>query len=110
MAKKMFVKKDDEVIVISGNDKGKRGKVIAVSPDEDKVIVEKAHVKTKHVRPKKQGDPGGIMKAEGAVYACKVQLFCSKCGKGVRARIETVEGKDGKKEKIRVCSKCGQKL
>ena len=106
MANKVHVKKDDTVIVISGNSKGIKGKVIEVSPKEGQVLVEGANIVSKHVKPKKQGEQGGIVKVEGAMYASKVQLFCSKCNKGVR--VKHVVGKDGKKE--RVCAKCGAKL
>ena len=102
---KLHVRRDDEVIVISGNDKGKRGKVLEVSPKEGKVIVEKVHVVNRHVKPRKQGDQGGIIPVEGAIYASKVQLYCSKCGKGVRVKISEKDGK-----KIRVCAKCGAAL
>lgn len=103
--KKVHVKKDDTVIVISGDDKGAKGKVIAVSPEEGKVIVEKVNVQTKHVKARRQNDPSGIMQVEGAFYADKVLLFCSKCGKGVRYSTKTVNGK-----KVRVCTKCGSEL
>ncbi len=69
---KVHVKKGDTVIVVSGNDKGKVGKVVEVSPKEGKVIVEKVNVQTKHVKARKQNDPSGIMEVEGAIYACKV--------------------------------------
>ena len=59
----LHVKRDDTVIVISGDDKGVKGKVIAVSPEERKVIVEGANVQTKHVKPRRQGEAGGIVKA-----------------------------------------------
>ena len=59
----------------------------------------------KHVKPRKQGEAGGIVDAEGAIYASKVALYCSKCGKGVRVNFKEVDGK-----KVRVCAKCGQEL
>ena len=102
---KVHVKRDDTVIVISGDDKGVKGKVIAVSPEERKVIVEGANMQTKHVKPRRQGETGGIVKVEGAMYASKVQLYCSKCGKGVRVKTNEVDGK-----KTRVCTKCGSEL
>lgn len=105
MIKKVHVKKNDVVVVISGDDKGKKGKVLEVSPKEGKVIVEGVNIVSRHVKPRKQGDQGGIVKVEGAMYADKVQLFCSKCGKGVRAKMKL----DGDK-KIRVCAKCGAEL
>ena len=102
---KVHVKRDDTVIVISGDDKGVKGKVLAVSPEEGKVIVEGANMQTKHVKPRKQGEAGGIIKVEGAMYADKVMLYCSKCGKGVRYSTKIEDGK-----KVRVCTRCGAKL
>ena len=101
----MNIKTGDTVIVLSGDDKGVKGKVIAVSPKEDKVIVEKVNMIHKHVKPRKQGETGGIIDAEGAIYASKVALYCDKCGKGVRTNFKVVDGK-----KIRVCAKCGKEL
>jgi len=105
MIKKVHVKTDDTVVVISGNDKGKKGKVLGVSPKEGKVIVQGVHLVKKHVKPRRQGEAGGIVEAEGAIYASKVQLYCEKCGKGVRAAHKV----DGDK-KVRVCAKCGNNL
>ena len=76
--KKLHVKKGDTVVVLSGKDKGKQGKVLEVSPKEGKVIVERINMGTKHVKPRRAGVPGGIVKAEGAMYACKVMLVCPK--------------------------------
>ena len=101
---KLHVKKDDTVVVLSGKDKGKQGKVLEVSPKEQKVIVDYINMVTKHVKPRKMGDPGGIVKAEGAMYACKVQLVCPKCGKPTRAGHKLLA--DG--SKVRVCKKCGE--
>ena len=101
----MNIRKDDTVIVLSGDDKGVKGKVIAVSPKEDKVIVEKVNMIHKHVKPRKQGEAGGIIDAEGAIYASKVAVYCPKCEKGVRTHI-VVEGDN----KSRVCAKCGYKF
>ena len=105
MNKQVHVKKDDTVIVISGDDKGKKGKVLEVSPKEGKVIVQGINIVTKHAKPRRQGEQGGIVKVEGAMYADKVQLYCAKCGKGVRAKTKM----DGDK-KARVCAKCGENL
>ena len=101
----MNIKRDDKVVVLSGDDKGAVGKVIAVSPKEGKVIVEKVNMIHKHVKARKQGDVSGIVDAEGAIYASKVALYCSKCDKGVRVSYKMVDGK-----KVRVCAKCGQEL
>ena len=108
--KKLNIKTDDTVVVISGNDKGKRGKVIATSPKEGKVIVSGVHVVHKHTKPRRQGEAGGIVDVEGAIYASKVQLWCPKCGRGVRIKHKFTEGKDGKQVKVRVCAKCGEEL
>ena len=101
----MNIRRDDTVIVLSGDDKGVKGKVIAVSPKEDKVIVEKVNVIHKHVKPRRQGEAGGIIDAEGAIYASKVALYCDTCKQGVRVKAKIVDGK-----KVRVCAKCGREL
>ena len=106
---KLHIKKDDTVVVISGDDKGTRGKVVAASPKEGKVIVEGANIVSKHSKARRQGEVSSIVKTEGAMYASKVMLVCPKCDKGVRVKV-TVEEKDGKKIKTRVCAKCGAKL
>ena len=77
---KVHVKTGDTVVVINGKNRGRKGKVMQVSPAEDKVIVEGVNVVTKHVKPKKMGEQGGLVKAESALYASKVQLVCPKCG------------------------------
>ena len=108
---KLHIKTGDTVIVLSGDSKGVKGEVIAVSPEEGKllvkgkVIVKGANMIHKHVKPRRQGETGGIIDAEGAIYASKVALYCSKCDKGVRAKV-AMEGD----EKVRVCAKCGAKL
>ncbi len=95
----VHVKKDDTVVILSGKDRGKKGKVLEVSPREQKVIVEGCNMVTKHVKPKRMGEQGGIVKAEAPLYACKVQLICPKCGKPTRIGHKIDE--DGKK--VRVC-------
>ena len=102
----LHIKKDDTVIVLSGDDKGVKGKVLEVSPKEGKVIVEGVNMVHKHVKPRRQGETGGIVDTEGAIYACKVAHYCSKCGKGVRVKNKILD--DGKK--VRVCAKCGHEL
>ena len=83
--KKMSIRKDDMVVVLSGKDKGKQGKILEVMPKEGKVVVEKINVVSRHTKPRKQGDQGGILKKEAPIYACKVQRVCPKCGKPTRA-------------------------
>lgn len=103
----LHIKKGDTVIVLSGDDKGVQGEVIATSPAEGKVLVKGANIIHKHVKPRRQGETGGIVDAEGAIYASKVALYCPDCKKGVRTHVEVVDGK-----KIRVCSgkDCGHKF
>ena len=101
----IHVKKDDKVIVISGDDKGKTGKVLEVSQKEGKVIVEGVNLVKKHVRPRPPKEQGGILTVEGPMYASKVQLYCGKCKKATRAAHKM----DGDK-KVRVCRKCGAEL
>ena len=109
----MNIKTGDTVVLLTGkyeekkdaNGAVKTHKVIAVSPKEDKVIVEGVNAVRKHVKARKQGETAGIVDTNGAIYACKVALYCSKCGKGVRAAHKIVDGK-----KVRVCAKCGQEL
>lgn len=110
----MNIKTGDTVVLLTGKYEDRKDaegkvithKVIAASPKEGKVIVEGANVVKKHVRPRKQGETGGIVETEGAIYACKVALYCPECKKGVRAK--SAVNKDGKK--IRVCAKCGKEL
>ncbi|MBQ1982465.1 MAG: 50S ribosomal protein L24 [Clostridia bacterium] len=113
---KLHIKKGDIVTVISGSSKYrkladgtevgvKKGEVIATSPDEGKVLVKDANIIHKHVKPRRQGETGGIVDAEGAMYASKVALYCPKCDKGVRTHIVM----DGDK-KVRTCVKCGHKF
>ena len=106
MSSKLHVKKDDTVLIISGDERGNTGKVIEVSPKEGKVIVENANFVQKHVKPRRMGEAGGIIKAESAMYASKVQIVCPRCGKPTRVAHKIYE--DGTKE--RICKKCGESL
>ena len=102
---KLHIKKGDTVIVLSGDDKGVKGEVIAISPAEGKVIVKDANIIHKHVKPRRQGETGGIVDAESAIYASKVALYCPKCEKGVRIGHKIEDGK-----KTRICRKCGAEI
>ena len=101
----MNIKRDDKVIVLSGKDKGKQGKVLVADPKGLKVVVEGVNVATKHQKAKKQGQDGGIIKVETPIYVSKVQLVCPKCGKGTRVAHKIADGK-----KTRVCKKCGAEI
>lgn len=106
MSHKVHVKTGDTVIVLSGTERGKKGKVLEVSPKEGKVIVEKVNLVKKHVKPRRMGEQGGIVEAEGAMYASKVQIVCPRCGKPTRVGHKVLT--DGTKE--RICKKCGEAL
>ena len=101
----MNVKKGDTVIVLSGKDKGKQGKVLGTVPSEAKVVVEGINMVTCHVKSRKQGETGGIVQREAAMYASKVQVVCPKCNKGTRIAHKIENGK-----KTRVCKHCGAEL
>ena len=103
---KMNIRRDDTVVVLSGKDKGKQGKVLVVNPDEGKVIVEKVNMVSRHTKPRKQGDQGGILQKEAPIYACKVQRVCPKCNKPTRLAHKVKA--DG--TKTRVCKKCGAEI
>ena len=75
------IKKNDTVVILSGKDKGKKGKVLGTVPSERKVVVEGCNMVTCHIKPRRQGEEGGIMKREAAIYASKVQVVCPKCSK-----------------------------
>ena len=116
---KMHIKAGDSVVLLTGDKADRRAdegkgellvhKVIAVSPEEGKVLVEGVNVIHKHVKPRRQGETGGIVDAEGAIYACKVALYCPECKKGVRSKV-VYEEKGDKKIKVRACAKCGHKF
>ena len=103
---KMSIKKGDTVVVLSGKDKGKQGKGLVAMPADRKVIVEGINVVSRHTRPRKQGEEGGILKKEAAIYACKVQKVCPKCNKATRPAHKMLA--DGKK--VCVCKKCGAEI
>ena len=109
----MNIKKGDSVVVLSGKDKGKRGKVQSVIPSESRVVVEGINMVTCHTKPRRQGEEGGIVRREAPLNACKVQVVCPKCDKATRVghKVEkrTVAGKE-KNVSVRVCKKCGAEL
>jgi large subunit ribosomal protein L24 len=103
----MKVKKDDKVVVLSGKDKGKEGKVMRVEPSENKVVVQGVSIAMKHQKPSQsgqnRGNSGGIIKMETPLYASKVMPICPKCGKPTRVGYKVNE--DGSKS--RACKHCG---
>ena len=102
----IHVKTGDKVVVLSGKDKGKQGKILAVDPKGGKVVVEGINMVSRHTKPRRQGEEGGIIKKEAPMYACKVMRVCPKCQKPTRVRHKILE--DGKK--VTVCVKCGETI
>lgn len=103
---KMHVKKNDVVVVISGKDKGKQGKILVAQPQEGRIIVEGVNIVTKHKKARAQGQPGGIIHQEAPIYASKVMLYCDKCKKATRHAVRVMD--DG--SKVRVCKHCGEAI
>ncbi len=101
----MRIKKGDTVKILSGNDKGKQGEVLEVIPKSEKILVKGVNIRKKHVKPRKQGEEGGIISAECAIHSSKANVVCPKCNKATKIGY-TVE----KDEKVRVCKKCGANL
>ena len=103
----MKIKANDKVVVLSGKDKGKEGKILVAMPADNKVIVEGVNVATCHTRPRKQGEQGGIIRKEIPMRADKVMLVCPKCGKATRVGKTLVHS--ARKDKdvyARCCKKC----
>ncbi len=100
----MHVKKGDKVVVISGKDKGKRGKILASLTKNNRVIVEGANMLTKHKKADKSMQQAGIITQEGSIHVSNVLLYCDKCKKGVRTGAKVLD--NGKK--VRTCVKCGE--
>ncbi|NLD59177.1 MAG: 50S ribosomal protein L24 [Clostridiales bacterium] len=107
----MHVKSGDTVIVISGTDQGRKGKVQKAFPETNRVIVEGVKMVKRHQKPRGEGMPGGIVDKEAAISASKVMIVCPKCHKPTRVGHKFTEG-DGKlsRRKVRICKKCGASL
>ena len=101
----MKIRKGDTVQVLSGNDKGKTGEVLKVMPKQEKIVVKGVNIRKKHIKPRKQGEEGGIIPVECAIDSSIVNVVCPKCGKTTR-----VEYKVENDKKVRVCKKCGANI
>ena len=101
--KNLHVKKGDTVMVVTGKDKSKTGKILAILPKKDGVLVEGLNIVKRHTKAR-GNEQGGILEKEAPVHFSNVMMYCSKCRKPVRTRISVLE--DGKK--VRVCVKCGE--
>jgi large subunit ribosomal protein L24 len=100
------IRKNDKVKIIQGKDRGKTGKVLRLSPKENKIFVEGINIIKRHTRSKSQNQPGGIIKKEGPINISDVKLVCPGCGKDVRVGFEVRDNR----EKVRVCKNCGQQI
>lgn len=96
------IKQDDIVMVVTGKEKGKRGKVLRVFPDKMKVLVERLNMVYRHTRPTTQLQQGGIIEKEAPLHISNVMVVCPKCDKPVRTKKKQLE--DGKR--VRICIKC----
>ena len=102
----MNIRKDDIVVVLSGKDKGKKGRVMSADPKNGKVIVEGVNVAKRHLKARRPGEEGGIISKETPIYASKIMRLCPKCDKPTRAAHKLLA--DGKK--VAVCKKCGAEI
>lgn len=101
----MKIKKGDTVLITSGKDKGRKGKVLEAFPEESRILIEGINLRKKHQRPKKSGEKGQIVEMPGPIHISNVKLICSKCGKATRIKYKIT----GRK-KYRICKKCGQEI
>ena len=101
----MKIKKGDQVLIISGKDRGKKGKVLDVFPKEEKVVVEGGNIRKKHVKPKRSGEKGQVVETPASIAVANVKLICPKCGQLTRVGYKLVEDK-----KYRICKKCGVEM
>jgi len=102
----MHIRSNDTVVVLSGRDKGKQGKVMSVDPASGKAVVEGVSVAKRHKKPRKQGEPGGIINMETPIYASKLMRVCPKCDKPTRPAFKY----NDEVGKVRVCKKCGAEI
>jgi large subunit ribosomal protein L24 len=104
LSNKVHVKKGDNVLVLSGKDKGKKGKVLKVVPDKSMVLIEGVNMTTKHVKPRNRYQQGGLVHQESPIYSAKVMLVCERCGKPTKIGKNVLDNGD----KLRICKKCNE--
>lgn len=102
----MQIRKNDSVMVISGKERGKTGKVLRVNPKEDAVIIERINVVKRHTKPRGPQQAGGIIEKEASIPASNIMIMCDKCNAPVRIGRKILA--DG--NKVRVCRRCGEAL
>ncbi len=101
----MKIKKGDNIVVISGKDKGKKGLVLRALPQKMMIVVDKVNIKKRHIKPRKQGAKGDIVEFPGPFPVSKAMLICPKCNKATRVNSQKI-----KKNKYRICKKCQNKF
>jgi len=120
----MKIKKNDQVLIISGKDRGRKGKVLEAFPKESRILVERVNLRKKHQRPKKMGEKGQIVEMPTPIHISNVKLICPKCGKATKIGYKMIKSKipesqkhamhqnkvSGTMSKVKVCKKCGQEL
>jgi large subunit ribosomal protein L24 len=100
----LSIKKDDTVVVIAGREKGKRGRVLSIYSQKDRLLIEKLNIIKKHMKPTRKQTQGGIIEKEASIHMSNVMLICPKCNKPTRIGNSILQ--DGRK--LRVCKKCGE--
>ncbi len=103
----MHVRRDYTVLILSGNDRGKRGRVLKVFPDKNRIIVEGVRFIKRHTRPSQKNQSGGIIEKEAPINASNVMIVCSKCGEPTRVKRRQIT-EEGRKHFTRACVKCGE--
>jgi len=101
----MKIRKGDTVLITSGKDRGRKGKVLKVFPKESRILVEGINLRKKHRKPRRSGEKGQIVEMPAPISISNIKLICPKCGKATRVRYKIVEGR-----KLRICKKCGQEI
>jgi len=106
----MRIKKGDQVLIISGKDRARKGRVLKIFPKEGKILVEGINLHKKHIRPKKEGEKGQIIQIPSPLDISDVKLICSKCKKATRVGYKLIKLESGQETKARICKKCGQEI
>ena len=101
----MKIKKNDTVLIISGKDRGRKGKVLKVLPKEEKLVVEGINLRKKNLKPRRSGEKGQIIQFSAPLHVSNIKLICPKCGKTTRVGYK-IEGE----KKHRICKQCGQEI
>jgi large subunit ribosomal protein L24 len=102
----MHVHREDTVLILTGKDRGKKGRVIRLFPGVEKALVEKINMVKRHTRPNQQLPQGGIMEKESPIHISNLQVICGKCSKATRISHKTLTSG----QKVRLCKKCGEIL